>query len=91
MPYFAGGLTLAKVHADYDYINASGVIDDTKAGWTVGAGLEYAFSDRLMLRAEYRYSDFDNAVEEPFLPKFEDTQSLHFALQDARIGIAYRF
>jgi len=91
MPYLTGGVTLAKVHADYDYINASGVIDDTKAGWTVGAGLEYVLSDKLMLRAEYRYSDFGKAVEEPFLPNFDDIQSLHFTSQGARIGIAYRF
>ncbi|RWI50514.1 MAG: porin family protein [Mesorhizobium sp.] len=91
MPYLAGGVTFGEVHADYDYINASGVINDTRAGWTIGVGLEYAFSDRLILRTEYRYSDFGKVVKQPFLPDFDDKQSLHFTSQDARIGIAFRF
>lgn len=32
--------------------------DDTLHGWTVGAGLDYAFTDNVFGRVEYRYNDF---------------------------------
>ncbi|MDB5593172.1 MAG: porin family protein [Hyphomicrobiales bacterium] len=31
---------------------------DTQSGWTAGAGAEYAITDNLIARAEYRYYDF---------------------------------
>lgn len=33
---------------------------DNLDGWQVGGGLEYAITDRISARAEYRYSDFGN-------------------------------
>lgn len=32
--------------------------DDTLHGWTIGAGLDYAFTDNVFGRVEYRYNDF---------------------------------
>ncbi|MFD1328598.1 outer membrane protein [Mycoplana ramosa] len=32
--------------------------DKTFNGWTIGAGLEHAFTDNLIGRAEYRYTDY---------------------------------
>ncbi len=32
--------------------------DDTLHGWTLGAGLDYAFTDNVFGRIEYRYNDF---------------------------------
>lgn len=38
---------------------ATGDSDDkTFNGWTIGAGLEHAFTDNLIGRAEYRYTDY---------------------------------
>ena len=33
--------------------------DDTRFGWTVGAGLDYAFTDNWFTGVEYRYSQFE--------------------------------
>ena len=51
--YAAGGWTATNVEV-------SGAIDDddTLHGWTIGAGLDYAFTDNMFGRAEYRYNDY---------------------------------
>ncbi|MGX9117301.1 outer membrane protein [Mesorhizobium sp. BHbsci] len=36
----------------------SDTLSDTETGWTAGAGAEYAFTDNLTARVEYRYADF---------------------------------
>ncbi|HVI28468.1 outer membrane protein [Hansschlegelia sp.] len=55
MVYAAGGVA----YADRK-VRVSGVDKDSKTalGWTVGGGLEYAATDNVAVRAEYRYSDF---------------------------------
>ncbi|MGV3552640.1 outer membrane protein [Rhizobium sp.] len=41
------------------YVNSLGVERSrTFQGWTAGAGLDFAVTDNVFLRAEYRYSDF---------------------------------
>ena len=36
--------------------------DVSKTGWTIGAGMEYAFTDRLSLQTEYSYVDLGNST-----------------------------
>ena len=36
----------------------------TRAGWTVGGGIEKMLRDRWLIRAEYRYADFRNLDHE---------------------------
>lgn len=31
-------------------------------GWTIGAGLDYAFTDNVFGRVEYRYNDFGHGT-----------------------------
>jgi len=56
-------------------------------GWTLGAGVEYAFTDSLSGRVEYRYSDFQRATftapAGPIKSKFDENQVL--------VGISYKF
>jgi outer membrane immunogenic protein len=41
------------------YIETSGDKEDkTFNGWTIGAGVDYAFTDNVFGRAEYRYNDY---------------------------------
>jgi outer membrane immunogenic protein len=91
LPYISGGLALARVHGVYDYIYADGAIDDVAAGWTLGAGVDYAFTDNVVFRAEFRYSDFGDVIERPFLPTFGSTQTLHLTSNDLLFGIGYKF
>lgn len=58
--YGLGGLAVSDFQ--YNMINASGVLLSnntvTSAGWTLGAGVEYAITDDWSARVEYRYADF---------------------------------
>ncbi|MFB9951364.1 outer membrane protein [Rhizobium puerariae] len=52
--YAAGGWTMTNISVDGSGVND----DDTLNGWTVGAGLDYAFTDNVFGRIEYRYNDY---------------------------------
>ncbi|TPP06529.1 outer membrane protein [Rhizobium glycinendophyticum] len=52
--FAAGGYTGSNISAD-----GAGVDDDdTLHGWTIGGGVDYAVTDRMFTRIEYRYNDF---------------------------------
>ena len=36
--------------------------DDTLHGWTIGGGVDYAVTDRVFTRLEYRYNDFGSGT-----------------------------
>ena len=64
--YGTGGITFANVTAAGHYEARGGIGSpagsyektSTFAGWTTGFGVEFAFTDKWLLGAEYRYSDF---------------------------------
>lgn len=53
--YAAGGWTAAR-----GYVDPAGGPSDSKTfnGWTVGAGLDYAFTNNMFGRVEYRYNNY---------------------------------
>jgi outer membrane immunogenic protein len=62
--------------------------DDVQWGWTLGAGVEYAITNNLTARLEYRYTQFDsfdNTVEPGF--GFEQDTDFH----TVRAGVSYKF
>ena len=68
----------------------------TKAGWTAGAGCEYALNDRWSLKGEYLYADFGRIGDDPHLAapppnadEFDHTVSLHTHL--LRLGLNFKF
>lgn len=93
LPYIAGGFAFA----DYDAnVTAGGInlpfsdFGGTSVGWTLGGGAEYAFTDNLIFRAEYRYSDFgsEDAVPLGFpYPGAEFDLDSH----DVSLGVSYKF
>ncbi|WP_273722584.1 outer membrane protein [Bartonella sp. AU18XJBT] len=74
--------------ADSGKLVASGnVYDETKTlvGFTLGAGVDFAMTDNVLLRAEYRYSDYGKKKY------FKDTAELQYRVNDFRVGVAYKF
>lgn len=92
--YATGGLAVGGVEvsafiddSDFDDSNS-----DTEWGWTLGGGLEYAFTDELSGRIEYRYTDLGNTdveaggVETP-IEKLEFENTFHAV----RAGLSWHF
>ena len=61
-----------------------------RSGWTAGGGLDYAVTDHVFGRVEYRYTDlagagFVNATA-------DDADAGHrVTISDVRVGLAYKF
>ena len=55
--YGAAGWTGAQAHID----GPAGSDRDTLSGWTIGAGVDYAFTNNVFGRLEYRYNDYGSA------------------------------
>ncbi|MBX4335502.1 outer membrane protein [Bartonella raoultii] len=97
MPYVAGGVAYAQMQigasekvAQKDADGQTIAHDRSEAkktvvGFTLGAGVDFAVTDNVLLRAEYRYSDFGKK-------KFEkDGAEFDFKTNDFRVGVAYKF
>ncbi|WP_375615876.1 MULTISPECIES: outer membrane protein [unclassified Bartonella] len=97
MPYIAGGIAytqmqyimslLTKSQEDSTVFASGNVLDETKimVGYTIGGGFDLAMTDNIVMRTEYRYSDF-------FKQKFADDKlKIASKTHDFRLGIAYKF
>jgi outer membrane immunogenic protein len=60
------------------------------SGWTAGAGLDYAFTDHIFGRFEYRYSELGFAGFVNAAANAADSAS-KAPINDVRVGFAYKF
>jgi outer membrane immunogenic protein len=68
--------------------------DDFRAGWTVGAGVEWGFAPNWSLKAEYLYYDLGDITVtglDPLFPAFSTSTTFENRGHIARGGINYRF
>ncbi|WP_208438619.1 outer membrane protein [Bartonella grahamii] len=91
MPYIAGGVAygqfqdiLSTVITGGEPFNRTSDATKTMIGYTLGGGVDFAMTDHLVVRAEYRYSDFGKK-------KFKDEIEVKYKTNDFRAGIAYKF
>jgi outer membrane immunogenic protein len=103
--YVTAGVAFAEVkytqtYADTTPETAFGTsqASQTKAGWTVGAGWEYAFTNNWSAKAEYLYVRFPSIGTTTFVadtPPFTATNTLHGSTtlqsQIFRVGLNYKF
>lgn len=85
LPYVAGGVAFTKYKVAVDQTLFTQSDSRSLAGWTIGAGVEYAFSNRLIGRFEYRYTDFGS---KNFV---NGIYSVGLKTNEVRAGIAYKF
>jgi outer membrane immunogenic protein len=83
--FATAGVGFTQASADVD-IAGVGTFDndETFVGWTVGGGLEYAFTDNWLGRVEYRYYGFDDQ-------EFEGIDDVNLNTQTVTVGVAYKF
>lgn len=63
LPYLTAGASFAKVGLTYRNEGGDYYSDNaTKAGWLLGAGVEWAFMQHWSMRAEYFYADYGRAI-----------------------------
>ncbi|MFL5184480.1 MAG: outer membrane protein [Microvirga sp.] len=82
--YATGGFAFAGVSDGFGILGN----DDTLSGWTLGAGIEYAFTNNLTTRLEYRYTSYEGG------DNFFDNVSLgsnDIEFHTVRAGISYKF
>jgi outer membrane immunogenic protein len=96
LPYLAAGVAYGNVTTGYNIPvlgGVSGTKDSTQVGWTAGAGLEYAVTDNLIARVEYRYTDYGSVSQTSpalVLPPGTRTKT-KLSTNDVRIGISAKF
>jgi hypothetical protein len=76
----------------------SGCATQTKVGWTIGGGVEYALNQNLSLKAEYLYIDFGGVAgaaygfaPSPVPPFIGSFSTGNFTANVTRIGLNWRF
>lgn len=88
LPYIAGGVAIGSFKDTLTTPLSEFKSEKIRAGWTIGGGVDYAVTDNVILRAEYRYNDFGKQ-------SFDFNNSANFSRKlssnDIRIGVAYKF
>lgn len=91
LPYLSAGV--AFTDAEYKRRNTGPTFDEhysdskTLTGYTLGAGVDYAMTDHIILRAEYRYTNFGD--DDFSLDGWK--RNVDLKANDLRVGVAYKF
>lgn len=88
--FVAGGLAMADLELD-DIDPAFSKDSSVHTGWTIGAGIDYAATENLLIRAEYLYDDYGDADFAISGPIYNYTGETSFTASTLRLGIAYKF
>jgi outer membrane immunogenic protein len=90
--YVTGGGTAARIKSTYfNWPGVGETFSRTVLGYTVGAGVEHAFTNSISARVEYRFTQhelFKNNSQIAF-PGFTGTQEPYY--HTVRAGVSYRF
>jgi outer membrane immunogenic protein len=91
LPYIAGGVAFGDVTTTYALAGGPPYLSKTsdRVGWTIGAGLEYAITDNILARVEYRYTDLGSKNFSSASTTTEDRVKFHSNAVLA--GISYKF
>lgn len=86
LPYLTAGVAFADEKFRVSVPAGIASHSTTRAGWTVGAGLEYAVDDHWSVRGEVRYSDFGK-----WRLRGTGGGKVRFNETTALVGVSYKF
>lgn len=89
MIYATGGLAYGKIK--YEMWNGNVSASDTRVGYTVGAGAEYAITQNISLRTEYLYTDLGKLKFDNVGTKNSTSGEVKLPFHTVRIGVNYKF
>ena len=95
--YVTGGAAFGQFRESYGFLTAGGQsafaesFSNSRVGYTVGGGIEYAITTQFSLRAEYRYTDYGTIVNlnSPLIGSFYTTH--HDYQNRVQVGFSYKF
>ncbi len=88
LPYLTGGLAYGNMYMQGP---AGGSATKTKAGWTAGLGVEYAFAGPWSAKLEYLYVDLGSATCGMASCGLATDEEVNFKASIVRAGLNYRF
>lgn len=87
--YGTGGLAFGRIEAEENFpAPDSGSVDKTKFGWTLGAGIDWAFAQNWSAGLEYRHMDFGSVN---FTPTYFGAGDIDVTTDSVRLNLNYRF
>jgi outer membrane immunogenic protein len=91
LPYIAGGVAFGNVKTTYSAVGDAPYLSNSsnRVGWTIGAGLEYAITDNIIARIEYRYTDLGSKSFNNILQDTYDRVKFHS--NSVLVGVSYKF
>lgn len=93
MIYGTGGLAVADIKNTYTLVpfNIVEPLSDVRAGWTAGAGLDFAVTDNVIAGIEYRFTKFNEFrnVSQSAFPGLTGGQEPQF--NTLRFTLSYKF
>ena len=92
MVYATGGVAYGKVKTYADFGGNYSSQSDTKVGYTVGAGAEYAITNNVTLKTEYLYTDLGKLK----LDAYDGVRDVRIGeaksqFHTVRVGVNYKF
>jgi len=87
MPYLTGGLAVGNIRTSTPFTTG---VDQTNAGWTIGAGLEFALVANWTAKIEYLYVDLGNTTCGGACG-FPGGNNVDFTTNVVRAGVNFRF
>jgi outer membrane immunogenic protein len=91
LPFVAGGVSVASyVHKWNGFPNVNGDVRAAYVGPTIGAGIDYAVTNNIILRAEYAYSHFGTKGFVLTTPVGSLPYNVDLSTQEVRAGIAFK-
>ena len=83
---YGNDLTLAPFYAADQH-------STTRAGWTLGGGVEYAVNQHWSVRGEYRYTDFGHMGDLPAATSLGAAYAAdrHLDQNQVQVGLSYKF
>jgi outer membrane immunogenic protein len=89
--FAAGGVAFGNVNTSYSGAALPGAasFNSERVGWTAGGGMEYAITNNVIGRAEYRFTDFGSASYTNVATSVSD--KTRYESNAALLGLMYKF